>query len=63
LNCGGSVAGSCHGGSHSGVYDFIKQTGFVPYDTCMPYIACSSDSTDGFCGEVDTTCSAINTCR
>ena len=63
LNCGGHVAGSCHGGSHSGVYEFISQTGFVPYDTCMPYIACSSDSTDGFCGEVDTTCSAINTCR
>jgi cathepsin X len=63
LNCGGSVAGSCHGGSHTGVYEFIKQTGFVPYDTCMPYIACSSDSTDGFCEHVDTTCSAINTCR
>lgn len=63
LNCGGSVAGSCHGGSHSGVYDFIKQTGFVPYDTCMPYLACSSDSSDGYCPHVNTTCSPINTCR
>jgi len=35
----------------------------VPYDTCMPYIACSSDSTDGFCPLVDTSCSPINTCR
>lgn len=25
LNCGGGVAGSCHGGSHSGVYQLIKQ--------------------------------------
>jgi cathepsin X len=63
LNCAGSVAGSCHGGSHTGVYEFIKQTGFVPYDSCMPYIACSSESTEGLCKYVDTTCSAINTCR
>lgn len=63
LNCGGKVAGSCHGGSHSGVYDFIKQTGFIPYDTCQPYLACSSDSTDGYCPYVNTTCSAMNTCK
>lgn len=63
LNCGGSVAGSCHGGSHSGAYEFIKQTGYVPYDTCQPYLACSSESTDGFCKHLDTTCSAANTCR
>ncbi|CAB9496893.1 Cathepsin B-like cysteine proteinase [Seminavis robusta] len=63
LNCAGRVAGSCHGGSHTGVYQFIKQNGHVSYDTCAPYIACSSESTDGFCGHVDTTCTAINTCR
>jgi len=63
LNCGGGVAGSCHGGSHSGVYQLIKQRGSVPYDTCQPYVACSSESTDGFCSKVDTTCSAMNTCR
>lgn len=63
LNCGTSVAGSCHGGSHSGVYDFIRRVGYIPYDTCMPYIACSADSTDGFCHSVDTSCSPINTCR
>lgn len=63
LNCGGSVAGSCHGGSHSGAYEFIKQKGYVPYDTCQPYLACSSESRDGFCSHVDTSCTAANTCR
>lgn len=54
---------SCHGGSHSGVYQFVKSKGYVPYDTCQPYLACSSESTDGFCGHIDTTCNAMNTCR
>ncbi|KAL7568677.1 hypothetical protein ACA910_021675 [Epithemia clementina (nom. ined.)] len=63
LNCAGSVAGSCHGGSHTGVYEFIYDNKFVPYETCMPYVACSSESTDGFCQYVDTTCTAMNTCR
>uniref|UniRef100_A0A7S2XRN5 Peptidase C1A papain C-terminal domain-containing protein n=1 Tax=Attheya septentrionalis TaxID=420275 RepID=A0A7S2XRN5_9STRA len=63
LNCAGEVAGSCHGGSHSGTYQFIHDTGFIPFDTCMPYMACSEESTEGFCEHVDTTCSAINTCR
>ena len=63
LNCGTDVAGSCYGGYHTGVYEFIKQTGYVPYDTCMPYMACSHDSREGFCKHVDTTCSAANTCR
>lgn len=63
LNCGGDVAGSCHGGSHTGVYELIRKTGYVPYDSCMPYLACSSESTDGFCSKIDTSCSAINTCR
>ncbi|KAL7527675.1 hypothetical protein ACHAXR_002074, partial [Thalassiosira sp. AJA248-18] len=63
LNCGGEVAGSCHGGSHSGAYQFIMDVGYIPYDTCQPYIACSSDSNEGFCEHVDTTCNAMNTCR
>jgi len=62
LNCGG-VAGSCHGGSAPRAFHFIQQTGYVPYTTCQPYIACSSESTEGFCANVDTTCSPINTCR
>jgi cathepsin X len=63
LNCGADIAGSCHGGSATGVYEFIKSTGFVPYDTCMPYIACSAESNEGFCSNVNTTCSSYNTCR
>ncbi|CAJ1900549.1 unnamed protein product [Cylindrotheca closterium] len=62
LNCG-SEAGSCHGGSMLTTYKFIKKNGFIPYQTCMPYLACSSESTYGFCPYVDTTCSPINTCR
>jgi cathepsin X len=63
LNCAGSVAGSCHGGSHTGVYEFILEQGFIPYESCQPYLACSPDSTDGFCPHVDTTCTPMNTCR
>eukprot|EP00586_Coscinodiscus_wailesii_P005994 CAMPEP_0172489692 /NCGR_PEP_ID=MMETSP1066-20121228/19877_1 /TAXON_ID=671091 /ORGANISM="Coscinodiscus wailesii, Strain CCMP2513" /LENGTH=345 /DNA_ID=CAMNT_0013257751 /DNA_START=62 /DNA_END=1099 /DNA_ORIENTATION=+ len=64
LNCGNRVAGSCHGGTDTGVYEFIKKhSGFVPYDTCMPYLACSDDSEEGFCKHIDTKCSKVNTCR
>lgn len=63
LNCGGEVAGSCYGGSASGTYEFIKQVGYVPFDTCQQYFACSADSTEGFCQHVDTTCNKMNTCR
>ena len=35
----------------------------MPYDTCQPYLACSSESRDGFCSHVDTSCTAANTCR
>mmetsp|Transcript_25040 Transcript_25040/g.27760 ORF Transcript_25040/g.27760 Transcript_25040/m.27760 type:complete len:326 (-) Transcript_25040:286-1263(-) len=62
LNCG-SEAGSCYGGDHHAAYKFIKSAGFIPYDSCQPYLACSSDSKEGFCGHVDTKCSAMNTCR
>lgn len=63
LNCGGDVAGSCHGGYHTGVYQLIHDSGFVPFDTCQPYLACSSESTEGFCPHVDTTCKKENICR
>lgn len=64
LNCGGNVAGSCHGGSHSGVYDFIHNSfGYVPYDTCQSYVACSSESKNGFCPYADFSCSEVNVCR
>ena len=43
LNCGG-IAGSCKGGNVLRTFRFIHETGFVPYDTCQPYLACSDDS-------------------
>ena len=63
LNCGAD-AGSCRGGSMMKLFRFIKgKSGYVPYDTCMPYIACSVESIQGFCPFVDTSCSPLNTCR
>eukprot|EP00656_Telonema_subtile_P049235 TRINITY_DN6073_c0_g1_i3.p1 TRINITY_DN6073_c0_g1~~TRINITY_DN6073_c0_g1_i3.p1 ORF type:complete len:410 (+),score=69.30 TRINITY_DN6073_c0_g1_i3:129-1358(+) len=69
LNCGG--VGSCHGGSGLGVYHWISdisnKTGSgVVYDTCNPYLACSSESTEGLCGKVDKgsfDCKPENVCR
>ncbi|KAL7558261.1 hypothetical protein ACA910_009931 [Epithemia clementina (nom. ined.)] len=63
LNCGSDIAGSCLGGSHSGVYQLIHEMGFVPYATCQPYLACSSDSPHGFCPHINTTCTNYNICR
>ena len=65
LNCATDVAGSCHGGSATGVYEFIKHHSkdrSIPFETCQPYLACSSESKEGFCSHVDTTCSPSNTC-
>jgi cathepsin X len=66
LACGG--VGSCYGGSVDGAYQWIKkisdETGTgVAYETSNPYIACSSDSKEGFCGHVDTTCTPLNVAR
>jgi len=69
LNCG--TAGSCHGGSGLGVYSWISSIGNktgsgVSYDTCNPYMACSAESTEGFCGLVPEgtwDCKASNVCR
>jgi len=66
LNCGNGIAGSCHGGSATGVYQFIKDSGFVPYDTCLTYEACSQESKEGGCANRPAdafTCTPINTCR
>jgi len=65
LNCGAGTAGSCHGGSTAGAYDFVERVGYMPFDTCLAYEACSSDSTEGKCGQTvgDYSCSALNTCR
>jgi len=63
LNCGTETAGSCYGGYHTSTFEFIQNTGYIPYDTCQPYMACSHDSSEGFCDHVDTSCSAANTCK
>jgi len=63
LNCASETAGSCHGGSSSGVYQFIQDYGYIPYETCQPYLACSADSTVGFCPSIDTQCTPENICR
>ena len=61
LNCGN--AGSCHGGSAGGVYNWISSNGYVVYDTCNPYLACSSESQEGFCPDISTKCTSENICR
>lgn len=65
LNCGSGVAGSCYGGSHHGAYEFIKRYGNIPYDSCQSYLACSSNSNEGFCGSVKNllNCDPSNVCR
>merc|ERR1712203_938752 len=61
LNCGS--AGSCYGGSAGSTYQWIHQNGGISIETSNPYLACSSDSKEGFCAHVDTKCSALNTAR
>jgi len=61
LNCGG--AGSCHGGDDSAVYQWIHSHGGVSLETAQPYLACSSESSEGFCKYVDTKCSPMNVAR
>lgn len=65
LNCGD--VGSCHGGSITGPYDWLHKisgtgTG-IAYETSNPYVACSSESTEGLCKSGNFECSAINTAR
>lgn len=67
LNCGSS-AGTCQGGDHNSVYQWIKDisdttgTG-VSYITQQPYLACSADSTSTYCAHGDWSCTALNTAR
>jgi len=64
LNCGTEIAGSCEGGDDGGAYEFIHGSEGIPFLTCQPYLACSSDSPEGFCPQIRdyTQCSAINLC-
>merc|ERR1719188_1333489 len=65
LNCGN--IGSCHGGSIDGVYQWlmeISKTGTgISYESTQPYMACSSESTEGFCPDGDWTCKPVNIAR
>merc|ERR1719277_2061446 len=65
LNCGN--VGSCHGGSVDGPYQWlhhISRTGTgISYDSANPYMACSSESTTGFCKAADWSCTAANIAR
>jgi cathepsin X len=63
LNVGPGVAGSCLGGSQIKVYELIHNRGGIPYDTCLPYEACSRDSPHPSCKQANYEDSAINTCR
>ena len=48
LNCGN--AGSYYGGEQGAAYQWVSSAGGVAYTTGQPYMACSSDSKEGFCG-------------
>jgi len=66
LNCGN--VGSCHGGSVDGVYQWLhgisKNSGTgLSYETSNPYMACSSDSENGFCPHADWTCTPENVAK
>ena len=61
LNCG--KAGSCLGGSHYAAYKYIKEVGGIPFDTCLVYEACSSDSIQEVCKNRNFSCIPRNICR
>lgn len=70
LNCGYESAGSCHGGSAEGAFDFIQTSGIIPFESVQPYEACSRESTEdpyspgtGCGAQRDYSCSAMNTAR
>jgi cathepsin X len=65
LNC--ADAGSCHGGTLDGVYQWLhsesQKSRGLSYFTSQPYLACSSESEEGYCKDVDTSCSSLNVAR
>ena len=62
LNC--QFGGSCMGGDHLAAYKAIKEYGQIPFDDCMVYQACSSDSKEAACAnKKDFTCQPVNICR
>ena len=63
LNCGVDEAGSCNGGDHYAAYEYVKDYGSIPYDTCLTYEACSSDSDEDNCKNKDYSCVPENVCK
>ena len=61
LNCHGG--GTCNGGSQYHAYKYIHDNGGIPFDTCLAYEACSSDSHQEVCKNRDFSCTPVNICR
>ncbi len=62
LNC--QYGGSCMGGDHLAAYKAIHDYGNIPFEDCMVYQACSSDSKEKACANKnDFICEPINICR
>eukprot|EP00933_Yihiella_yeosuensis_P075376 TRINITY_DN8473_c0_g1_i1.p1 TRINITY_DN8473_c0_g1~~TRINITY_DN8473_c0_g1_i1.p1 ORF type:complete len:663 (+),score=153.12 TRINITY_DN8473_c0_g1_i1:85-2073(+) len=65
LNCGN--AGSCYGGDAGAAYQWLKKISDagsgISYASGQPYVACSKDSKEGFCGNMDTTCKPENVAK
>ena len=61
LNCRGG--GTCNGGSQYHAYKYIHDVGGIPFDTCLQYEACSSDSHNEVCKNRDFSCKPVNICR
>jgi len=66
LNCA-TNAGTCLGGTLDGVYQWLanisKSGSGLSYATAQPYMACSAESTEGFCPHVDWSCTPLNVAR
>ena len=61
LNC--QFGGSCMGGDHLAAYKAIHDYGKIPFEDCMVYQACSSDSNEKACANTnDFICEPINIC-
>lgn len=39
------------------------QVGYIPYESCLSYEACSIESKEGLCKHGDYTCQPLNVCR
>ena len=62
LNC--QMGGSCNGGDHLATYKAIHEYGSIPYEDCMVYQACSSDSREEACRDKEQfQCTPTNICR